>query len=205
MGLITWGQNPWGLDVPVHIAWSLCGCRCLPGWRSWLFMPSGFVSAPGPRPPSEAIPPETASCIPENVPRHSCRPGYSIGSWPPPCDAALFGLPAQGRPALSWVNIHWAAGFVLTLSIVFHIIHAVFFMDFWSIWPGKADLENGWRGLAAHLWQRWPGPAGNRGNTRWQQAVPSGHRGLRIVYGGHRRAHDVPGAHAFFYAQPLSL
>ena len=39
-----------------------------------------------------------------------------------------------------WVPIHWIAGLVLTASIIFHIIHASFFMDFWSIWPDKQDL-----------------------------------------------------------------
>jgi cytochrome b subunit of formate dehydrogenase len=29
---------------------------------------------------------------------------------------------------------------VLTASILFHIVHASFFLDFWSIWPDKTDL-----------------------------------------------------------------
>jgi formate dehydrogenase subunit gamma len=36
-----------------------------------------------------------------------------------------------------WVTYHWIAGIVLTASIVFHIIHATFFMDPWAIWPDK--------------------------------------------------------------------
>jgi cytochrome b subunit of formate dehydrogenase len=39
-----------------------------------------------------------------------------------------------------WVTYHWIAGSVLTVSIVFHIIHASFWLDFWAIWPDKADL-----------------------------------------------------------------
>jgi cytochrome b subunit of formate dehydrogenase len=42
----------------------------------------------------------------------------------------------------NWVTYHWIAGIVLTLSILFHIVHATFYMDFWSIWPDRADLED---------------------------------------------------------------
>jgi cytochrome b subunit of formate dehydrogenase len=44
-----------------------------------------------------------------------------------------------------WVAYHWIAGTVLTVSVVFHIIHASFFMDFWSIWPDRTDLEDAWK------------------------------------------------------------
>ena len=32
------------------------------------------------------------------------------------------------------------AGILLTASIMFHIVHATFFMDFWSIWVGPKDI-----------------------------------------------------------------
>ena len=32
------------------------------------------------------------------------------------------------------------AGLVLTGSIIYHIIHATFFLDFWSIWIGPKDI-----------------------------------------------------------------
>ena len=35
---------------------------------------------------------------------------------------------------------HWIAGLLLTASIIFHIIHATFFLDFWSIWVGPRDI-----------------------------------------------------------------
>ena len=41
-----------------------------------------------------------------------------------------------------WVTYHWIAGLVLTVSIIFHIIHATFWLDFWSIWPDKVDLQD---------------------------------------------------------------
>jgi cytochrome b subunit of formate dehydrogenase len=42
----------------------------------------------------------------------------------------------------NWVMYHWMAGVVLTLSIIFHIFHASFYLEFWSIWPDRADVED---------------------------------------------------------------
>jgi cytochrome b subunit of formate dehydrogenase len=39
-----------------------------------------------------------------------------------------------------WVGLHWLAGLVLTGSIVFHIVHASVWLDFWSIWVGPKDM-----------------------------------------------------------------
>ncbi|HTC89618.1 MAG TPA: cytochrome b/b6 domain-containing protein, partial [Bryobacteraceae bacterium] len=44
-----------------------------------------------------------------------------------------------------WVTYHWIAGTVLTASIIFHIFHASFWLDFWSIWPDGTDLEDAWK------------------------------------------------------------
>ena len=43
----------------------------------------------------------------------------------------------------AWVTIHWVAGLVLTATIVYHIIHATFWQDFWAMWVNKADIEAG--------------------------------------------------------------
>src|SRR5687768_17899393 len=40
----------------------------------------------------------------------------------------------------AWVEWHWMAGILLTASILFHIVHATFFLDFWSIWVGPSDI-----------------------------------------------------------------
>ena len=34
---------------------------------------------------------------------------------------------------------------MLTASIIFHIIHASFFLDFWAIWPDRIDMRDAWR------------------------------------------------------------
>ena len=43
----------------------------------------------------------------------------------------------------AWVTIHWVAGVILTVMIIYHIIHAVFWQDFWAMWVSKADIEAG--------------------------------------------------------------
>jgi thiosulfate reductase cytochrome b subunit len=54
----------------------------------------------------------------------------------------------------SWVAIHWIAGIVLIISILYHIIHSTFWLDFWSIWPDKQDIVD-----ASRRYQRAMGKA----------------------------------------------
>jgi cytochrome b subunit of formate dehydrogenase len=42
----------------------------------------------------------------------------------------------------AWVKIHWIAGIVLIVSVLYHVIHASFVLDFWSIWPDKQDIKD---------------------------------------------------------------
>jgi cytochrome b subunit of formate dehydrogenase len=58
----------------------------------------------------------------------------------------------------SWVTYHWIAGLVLTASIIFHIIHASFFNDFWAIWPDKEDMQDASHRLKRFLGQDAPAP-----------------------------------------------
>ena len=41
----------------------------------------------------------------------------------------------------NWLDIHWIAGLILILCILYHIVHASFFLDFWSIWILPRDLK----------------------------------------------------------------
>jgi cytochrome b subunit of formate dehydrogenase len=43
----------------------------------------------------------------------------------------------------AWVEIHWIAGLALTAMIVYHIIHATFWQDFWAMWVNGADIKAG--------------------------------------------------------------
>jgi isopentenyl diphosphate isomerase/L-lactate dehydrogenase-like FMN-dependent dehydrogenase/cytochrome b subunit of formate dehydrogenase len=58
----------------------------------------------------------------------------------------------------SWVKIHWMAGIVLIISVVYHAIHATFWLDFWSIWPDKQDIEDASRRFQRALGKAAPPP-----------------------------------------------
>jgi cytochrome b subunit of formate dehydrogenase len=66
-------------------------------------------------------------------------------------------LPVAGF-RFPWVTIHWIAGLVLTASIVYHIIHASFFLDFWSIWVGPKDIPEARAEILRELGHEVPGP-----------------------------------------------
>jgi cytochrome b subunit of formate dehydrogenase len=106
-----------------------------------------------------ATPPVLAARIPQRVPRHSLA--ARLFHWI--MAAAMFALlitaflPRVGIQ-FPWVTYHWIAGLVLTASILFHIVHASFWLDFRSIWPDKADMEDAGRRLKRALGQDAPPP-----------------------------------------------
>ena len=50
-----------------------------------------------------------------------------------------------------WVTIHWIAGVLLILTLVYHIYHVFAKQDFWAMWIGRRDIEEGKLGLKAVL------------------------------------------------------
>lgn len=55
-----------------------------------------------------------------------------------------------------WVTIHWLAGVLLILTVVYHIIHSTFWQDFWSMWVGKEDVETAKREVKRFLGKEQP-------------------------------------------------
>jgi cytochrome b subunit of formate dehydrogenase len=157
VGIIEWARSPWGQDVPIHILWYLLWVSAIAGlvflvvhaiWIRYWAKPEEYA---------ETGPP--AVVVHEKVARHSLA--ARLFHWV--MAAAMFALlitaflPKVGV-RFPWVTYHWIAGLVLTASIIFHIIHASFFMDFWSIWPDKADMEDSMRRLRRALGQAAPPP-----------------------------------------------
>src|SRR6266446_9066300 len=77
---------------------------------------------------------------------------------PPAKRQCRAGPKAGARRGFTWVTYHWIAGALLTVSIVFHVIHASFWLDFWSIWPDKVDLRDAWRRMLRFLGRPAPLP-----------------------------------------------
>ena len=157
MGILEWATDPWGQRVPIHIAWSLIWVALIAGLL-FLIVHAVYVGFfVKPKEYAETAPPGYAVGLPRRVPRHSLT--ARLFHWI--MAAAMFVLlftaflPKLGVP-FNWVTYHWIAGVVLTASVLFHIVHASFFLDFWSIWPDKADLED-----ARSRVMRWLGKPGS--------------------------------------------
>jgi cytochrome b subunit of formate dehydrogenase len=142
MGIIQFARSPWGETVPIHIGWGLiwvmaiAGLAFLIGHAIWVRMtrPEEF------RDHSTAA---QAARVPEKVKRHSfvARLFHWVQSIAMLTLLFTAFLPKVGVK-FDWIEIHWIAGLALIAAIIFHIIHASFFMDFWAIWPDKVDIED---------------------------------------------------------------
>ena len=113
--------------------------------------------------------------MPERVPRHSLA--ARLFHWI--MAAAMFTLlftaflPKVGIQ-FPWVTYHWIAGLVLTVSILFHIVHASFWLDFWSIWPDQIDLRGRRRTSAALFRKARAAAATSSPSTRWKTSSTTG-------------------------------
>lgn len=159
MDLIQWATNPWGQSVPIHIAWFLIWVAVIAGlafamahavYMKFFAKAKVFASDPGP---------VVATRIPAHIPRHSL--GARMFHWI--MAASMFTLlftaflPRVGV-RFNWVTYHWIAGIVLTISVLFHIFHATFVLDVWSIWPDRIDIRDAGRRLRRFFGQAAPPP-----------------------------------------------
>jgi cytochrome b subunit of formate dehydrogenase len=159
MGFLERATSPWGQSVPIHIAWFLIWVSVIAGlvflivhaiWLSYFAKPKEFAGAASP---------QVFAGIPKHVPRHSLVARLFHWIMAASMLTLLFTafLPKVGVQ-FPWVTYHWIAGAVLTVSIVFHIIHASFWLDFWSIWPDKIDMEDASRRVRRFAGMSAPAP-----------------------------------------------
>jgi cytochrome b subunit of formate dehydrogenase len=135
--------NPWGQDVLIGISFDLMWAAVFAGlaftlahavWAKWL-APAASTDAGGE---------SSVAGLPAQILRHALS--ERVFHWV--MSAAMLVLlitafaPWMGIQ-FAWVTIHWIAGLILTATIVYHIIHAVFWQDFWAMWVNKADIEAG--------------------------------------------------------------
>ena len=103
---------------------------------------------------SGEVDPDEARGLPDKVVRHSM--GARGFHWS--MSAAMFVLlitaffPLVGIQ-FAWVTIHWIAGVGLILTLAYHIYHVFAKQDFWAMWIGRRDVEEGKLGLKAALGQ----------------------------------------------------
>jgi formate dehydrogenase subunit gamma len=143
MDFVTWARSPWGEDILTHISWSLFWASLVGGFL-FLVAHGGYMlfSRHEKRDPAEVDRMETArKGLPARIPRHSfvSRIFHWIMAFAMLTLVVTAFLPIIGI-RFAWVQWHWMAGILLTASIIFHIFHATFVLDFWSIWVGPKDV-----------------------------------------------------------------
>lgn len=105
------------------------------------------------------VSPDIAARVPKQVPRHSAAARAFHWVMAVAMIALLLTafLPKVGVE-FPWVTYHWIAGIVLIVSVLFHIIHASFSLDFYSIWPDKQDIEDAKKRFTRALGGSAPAP-----------------------------------------------
>ena len=159
MDFLEWAISPWGQRVPIHIAWFLIWVAAIAGllflivhatWLRYFAKEKEFASNASQ---------EVVARIPKRVPRHSLVARLFHWIMAASMLTLLFTafLPRVGVQ-FPWVTYHWIAGAVLTVSILFHIVHASFWLDFWSIWPDKTDVQDAWKRVRRFFGMSAPPP-----------------------------------------------
>ena len=161
MDLVKWGLNPWGQDILTHVSWTLFWASLFAGVM-FLLAHGGYMllSAHRKRPETETDRLETAhATLPARIERHSLLARLFHWVMAASMFVLLFTafLPVVGVQ-FAWVTWHWIAGLVLTGSIVFHIVHASVWLDFWSIWVGPKDIPELKAEVLRELGHDVPGP-----------------------------------------------
>jgi cytochrome b subunit of formate dehydrogenase len=136
--------NPWGQDVLVGIAWDLMWAAVIVGV---LFVVAHAIYvwrlAPKEEPGAD-LAAEPSTNVPEQVVRHTLS--SRLFHWL--MTAAMFALlitaffPVIGI-RFPWVTIHWIAGIGLVLTIVYHVVRATLWQDFWSMWIDRKEIQEG--------------------------------------------------------------
>ena len=163
MGLVQWATSPWGREVPIHIAFGLLWVAIIAGVlfliAHALYISYWVKSAESHS--GAAMRTAQIAGIPERVPRHSLGARLFHAVMALSMLTLLFTafLPKMGV-RFAWVTYHWIAGIVLTVSVIYHLFHATFWLDFWSIWPDRTDIEDASRRVRRALGMAAPEPRG---------------------------------------------
>ncbi len=158
--IVEWATNPWGQSVPIHIGWVMIWV-CAFSAIAFAVVHALYLAVFG-KPKVFAVndTPEMVNSIPEKVVRHGAVARAFHWIMATSMFTLLFTafLPKVGVK-FDWVTYHWIAGLVFTASIIFHIIHASFFLDFWAIWPDRTDVRDAFRRMQRFFGKPAPLPA----------------------------------------------
>jgi hypothetical protein len=113
--------NPWRQNVLLGIAWDLMWVAIIAG-AAFVVVHAIYVGVV-----SGSAEPDTAAPDPGSIPERLERQVTGI--------------------QFAWVTIHWIAGMVLLLAVLYHVFHATLKQDFWAMWIGRDELAEGVQGL----------------------------------------------------------
>ena len=138
--------NPWGQEVLIGISWDLMWAALAVGLgfvvlhSVWAYAKSNGGSGIGSLEKTSG----KGWSLPAKILRHAMS--ERVFHWL--MSVAMIVLlvtaffPIVGVQ-FAWVEIHWIAGLALTAIIIYHIIQATFWQDFWAMWIDKDDLKAG--------------------------------------------------------------
>lgn len=133
MDLVTYKKDVWGREVILGASWDLL----------WVVVVAAFVAiavhAIAQGNSKQAANPSSEG---KRIPRHDAadRAFHWVMA------ASFFVLLITGVfPIIgiefSWLTLHWVAGLVLTVTVVFHIVRSLFWQDLKSMWISAKDLR----------------------------------------------------------------
>lgn len=139
--------NPWGQDVLIGVSWDLMWAAVI---AAGLFLVGHAVWIKTRPAESHAASADDVSTsgIPERIQRHSLS--ARIFHWTMSV-AMLVLLVTAFVPVMGfqfpWVTVHWIAGVLLIATVVYHVIHAIGWQDFWAMFElglgeGMAHLKH---------------------------------------------------------------
>jgi len=149
MEILRRGANPWGQDVLLGIGWDLVWLAVILSaafvvvHAVWVAI-RGRGAAPGSADDSGASVAAGAPDLPERIQRHS----FAARAFHWTMSLAMLALlvtafvPVLGLQ-FPWVTLHWIAGLLLLAAVLYHVVHAVVWQDFWSMTFGGRDLREG--------------------------------------------------------------
>jgi cytochrome b subunit of formate dehydrogenase len=177
MDFLTWGRNPWGQRILTHISWDLLWASLFAGLMFLIAHASYMIlSAHRKRTAAETDALEAAyKDLPPRIERHTFMARVFHWVMAATMFVLLFTafLPIVGV-RFAWVELHWIAGLMLTGAIIYHIIHATFFLDFWSIWIGPKDIPEFKAEMLREIGHDVPGPKSGKyplGNRLYHMAI----------------------------------
>jgi cytochrome b subunit of formate dehydrogenase len=144
--ITQWATSPWGQSVPIHIAWFLIWVATLAG-VAFLIVHAIYLRYFAKAEQFDGdVPRALTAVLPQRIRRHSLAARLFHWIMAASMFTLLFTafLPRIGIQ-FDWITYHWIAGAVLTVSVIFHVIHASLWLDFWAIWPDQTDLADALR------------------------------------------------------------